>query len=53
MAKIENDLSLTLLKLCEETLPKTSVARDQRFTSLLTKVRQHLEAQAVKEGGRT
>ena len=53
MTKIETDLSLILLKLCEETLPKTAVAKDQRFTSLLKQVRQHLEAQVNSKSDRS
>ncbi len=46
MTKIEIDLSLMLLKLCEELLPKTKIAGDVKVTAVMKKVRQHLEGQA-------
>lgn len=43
MTKIEKDLNLMLLKLCEELLPKTKVAEDAKIVSAVKKVRQYLE----------
>lgn len=43
MTKIEKDLNLMLLKLCEEILPKTKVAEDAKIVTTMKKVRQYLE----------
>jgi hypothetical protein len=53
MTKAETDLNLMLLKLCEELLPKTKVSEDAKITTAMKKVRNHLEAQAGKQGERT
>ena len=47
MTKIEKDLNLMLLKLCEEILPKTKVAEDAKIVSAMKKVRQYLEGVPV------
>lgn len=43
MTKIEKDLNLMLLKLCEEILPKTKISDDAKIVSAMKKVRQYLE----------
>lgn len=43
MTKIEKDLNLMLLRLCEEILPKTKVAEDAKIVSAMKKVRQYLD----------
>jgi hypothetical protein len=48
MTKIEKDLNLMLLKLCEEILPKTKVAEDAKIVSAMKKVRQYLEGVATE-----
>jgi hypothetical protein len=45
MTKIEKDLNLMLLKLCEEILPKTKVV------TAMKKVRQYLESSADTSDG--
>ena len=50
MTKIENDLNLMLLKLCEELLPKTKVAEDAKIKTAMKKVRQYLEGEASATG---
>jgi hypothetical protein len=46
MTKIEKDLNLMLLKLCEEILPKTRIAEDVKIKTAMNKVRQYLEGEA-------
>jgi hypothetical protein len=48
MTKIEKDLNLMLLKMCEELLPKTKVAEDVKIKAAMKKVRQYLEGDAVE-----
>ena len=50
MTEIEKDLNLMLLKLCEELLPKTKVAEDDKFKTAMKKVRQYLEGGASATG---
>lgn len=50
MTKIETELNMMLLKLCEDTLAKTAAAKDEKLKSVLKKIRDHLEAQAEKMG---
>lgn len=52
MTKTEADLSLMLLKLCEDLLPKTRVAEDTKIVTAMKAVRQHLQAQSGKQGER-
>jgi hypothetical protein len=51
MTKIEKDLNLMLLKLCEEILPKTKVAEDTKIVTAMKKVRQYLESSADTSDG--
>ncbi len=46
MTKIEKDLNLMLLKLCEELLPQTKVAGDVKIINAMKTVRQYLEGKA-------
>ena len=46
MNKTEKDLTMMLLKLCEELLPKTKVAEDVKIKAAMKKVRQYLEGEA-------
>jgi hypothetical protein len=48
MTKIEKDLNLMLLKLCEELLPKTKVAEEIAVKTAMKKVRQYLEGEAAE-----
>ena len=48
MTKIEKDLNLMLLKLCEELLPKTKVAEDVKIKTAMKKVRQYLGEEAAR-----
>jgi len=50
MNKIEKDLNLMLLKLCEELLPKTKVAEDLKIMTTMKKVRQYLEGESSETG---
>ena len=50
MNKIEKDLNMMLLKLCEELLPKTKVAEDLKINTAMKKVRQYLEGEALATG---
>ena len=48
MTKIEKDLNLMLLKMCEEILPKTKVADEVKINAAMKKVRQYLEGDVVE-----
>jgi hypothetical protein len=50
MNKIEKDLNMMLLKLCEELLPKTKVAEDMKIKTAMKKVRQYAEGEAFATG---
>jgi hypothetical protein len=48
MNKIEKDLNMMLLKLCEELLPKTKVADEVKINAAMKKVREYLEGEAAE-----
>jgi hypothetical protein len=47
MTENATNLSLMLLKLCEDILPKTAVGRDERITSAVRQVRKYLEEETA------
>ena len=44
MTHKEREIYATLLQLCEEILPKTSMRDNQKIKSVLTLIREHLDA---------
>jgi hypothetical protein len=44
MTHKEREIYTTILQLCEEILPKTSMRNNQKIKSVLTLIREHLDA---------
>jgi hypothetical protein len=48
MTKIEIDLNMMLLKLCEELLPQSKVAENAKIKTAMINVRQYLEGEGTR-----